>query len=362
MLETLKSGKLGSESYRFSSADQRIAIHKDWGNTPVHTFWFCKRDVFSEASCQEFERVCTNIANCVEKAAVNLGTDEPHTKDPFVMDEFCYSPLPFNPDVPLPVFGQAHNTHRNSKVERSYGGRQVTHIVPLEENSYEPMYLQLSGQDVVRNSDKAEYQLQFFFDRFLEDCQYAFNFHHGIFRENYGADRVDFLVCTFPLGFSKHPVNPTIERGCGYVKDLCEEMKKCYVTVRDFFTFSDHFEKNMRNIAVVTLTLTALPLSMILVECLNLMKVKRFPSEKCAEFVLILLLVLGSAALLSFDYAAKQIYTTHRLFIHEKFRLSGFRWSWEIILYFLVLFFHLYLICFAARTYFTMLLVTNVCK
>ena len=46
----------------------------------------------------------------------------------------------------------------------------------------------------------------------------------------------------------------------------------------------------------------------------------------------------------------------------DSFRLSGLRWIWEILLFFLVVFYHFYIVCFADRMYFTMALVTKICK
>ena len=46
----------------------------------------------------------------------------------------------------------------------------------------------------------------------------------------------------------------------------------------------------------------------------------------------------------------------------DNFRLSGLRWIWEILLFFLLVMYHFYIVCFAHRMYFTMALVTNICK
>ena len=61
----------------------------------------------------------------------------------------------------------------------------------------------------------------------------------------------------------------------------------------------------MLYVSVVTIGLLILPLIMNIVEHFKLLNMKRFPAEKLAEFVLVLLLAAGSLALILFHHYAK---------------------------------------------------------
>ena len=196
----------------------------------------------------------------------------------------------------------------------------------------------------------------------MEDCKHAYQLHHGDFLEGINVDRVDFLICSMPFGGVRNPANPTMSQGCAHIKDVCENMKKCYMRFRDYFTFSGDFEHYMERTGIVTIVFTSFALTLNVLEHFDTMKVKRFLSEQLAELSMISLLIFGSAVLMAYHYMSMKLHQDNSAYILDFFLISGLRWSWEVLLYLLTLSFRLYIVSFATRTHFTMALVTNVCK
>ena len=91
------------------------------------------------------------------------------------------------------------------------------------------------------------------------------------------------------------------------------------------------------------------------------------PAKRLSELSLVSSLLLGGAALICFNVMKGRVFDAEwrdatKNFVTSFFIFSGSKWAWEILCYFVVVFFHFYIICFATRAYFTMTIVTNVCK
>ena len=179
-------------------------------------------------------------------------------------------------------------------------------------------------------------------------------------------DEVNFVTCSFPVGLNRHAGNPSIAKGCGHIAKLCENMKKCYLRFRKYFTFSSLFKRYMMRMGIVCVGLMIAAFLVNLMEWLGYMKLKRFMIEKISECCLIILLLLCGIILIIYPFAARDLHWREFgetwVIIYEYFTLSGLRWAWEILLYFLLLSFYVHMISYATRTYFTLSIVTNVCK
>ena len=338
--------------------DQQFYISYPFRNTFRTTFWFCKRSLLSKASCEDFERVCSQIAKCMTKS--ELQRDKETGKDSFVADDECYSPLPLDPSMPIPEIA-------SFKGRRAilYEGDAVSYVMPLDEEPLEPFFWPISRANPpqIYRTYMSQIKQQFFFERFVEDCKHAYGFYEGNFLEGYDVDKVEYFVCSFPTGYDKDPSNPSIEKGCNHLKNLCQNMKKCYVRFRKYFNFSRHFKKSMVRIGITCVVLMLFASLMMIFEHLHWLKVKRFFWEKVSEWYLIFLILLGGIILILYPYAEPgYVFNEPWIDVYEYFRLSGLRWAWEITLYFLLVSFHAHVTAYAMRTYFTLSLVTNICK
>ena len=123
----------------------------------------------------------------------------------------------------------------------------------------------------------------------------------------------------------------------------------------------------MKRISITTLALLVLPFLMNLAEIFHLITANRFMIERVTELLMIIILALCAIALLLYGKETVRIYETEYYNIQDGeiyhfFWLSGLRWTWEILLYFLTVSFHLYSISFTMRTHFTHSLVVYIRK
>ena len=221
------------------NAYQRPYMSAPQDDSPRDMFWYCQRDLFSEASCQEFDEICRRISDCISKEGMRNLTEE---ESEAVMDGQCYSPLPLHPDFPIIQFARG----RSGTEHGLYTGEIVSMVLPLDE-SLIPTYLPLdyhlkSGPGYFSWLNRL-YSSRFFYDRFIEDCKHAYDFFQSDLVEPFFVDRVKFLICALPMGGARDKVNPTIERGCGHIKSACINMKKCYQRFRRHFTFTTYFQQ-----------------------------------------------------------------------------------------------------------------------
>ena len=375
-------------------ADQRTNSYTD-RNSILEIIWFCKRSVISDLSCQRFHSICIALASCIWWAVHHPYESSPEflsAQDTFVMDKRCHSPLSFHPAIPLPELALSDKSFQNGAL---YGGNAMTHILLMKDKSFSPSFSPIGqarrqGQQVPEQllgpglepepepkpkpepGSRAEqgqlasvtFPKSFFFTLFIEDCKRANKFFQGDLIEAMGVDEVHFIICSLPLGGNKDRVNPVVEKGCLNVKQTCEDMKNCYVNFREYFTLSNQFEKHLENIATIAISLMIICLCINAMECFSLISLKRFKQEKYLEVVLYILLLIGGVILYLFHHNVKdwQQDSDHGDPINLMKEISILRWIWELLLYFVVVFFHFHVISFAMYSYFMMSEVTNLCK
>ena len=262
----------------------------------------------SASSCAEFEQSCEEIATCVRdeihlrKNSLKAGTLK------FEMDEECYSPLPLSSDRPLQHFLSYRHLIRLKDHPKNYG-EAISHIMPLEEASFEPIFIPFSYATTKFEQYELEskFNRKFFFERFLEDCKVAYQFFHGDFLEGFAMDKVDYLICSLPFGSIKSPANPTIQLGCSHIKNVCENMKKCYIKFRKYFNFSLDFEQSMVSSGIITVVFMSAAISLSISEFCGVLKVKRFWSEQVTEMLMIVFLILASLDLIGFQFTLRHL-------------------------------------------------------
>ena len=291
----------------YDNADQRVAISYPYWNTPKRLVWYCRRDILSESTCAEFEQSCKEIAICVKQDFERKKiTFEPNSQK-FVMDGQCYSPLPLTTDRPLQHFLPLRRFYLKLSTDP---GEAISHIMPLEGESFEPIFIPFSYATPKFQYKKyqTEFRNKFFFERFLEDCKYAYKFYQGDLLEGFNVDKVDYLICSLPFGTIKSPANPTIRQGCSHIKEVCENMKKCYINFRKYFNFSQDFKQYMMQSGIIIIVFMSLAFALSVSEFFKVMKLKRFMYEQVTEMLMILILIMASVDLIGYRMMAQHLH------------------------------------------------------
>ena len=167
-------------------------LYKHTTAARLYHVWACKREIFSELSCEKFIKTCDRIKDCMEtmKNRENSGKmmDLP-------LDNRCYSPLPISTLNPLP-----QNDKKGTGYFPGMIGRSINYVLPLE-SSYPRVFKRLvyTGFETTSRSDMKKERKKLFFNLFLEDCRHKHKFE-GFLIEPFFVDKVDYLICSIPVG------------------------------------------------------------------------------------------------------------------------------------------------------------------